>query len=149
MNQAFLREAIALSIKKIDVGEGGPFGSIVVKDEEIIARRRNRATSTNGPTAYAEITAIREAYWALNTFDLFGFEIYSSCEPCPMCLAAIYWARLDKLAFAAGREDAADASFDDDFLYAEFFKPWKPQRLSAEARQAFEAWKNKENRMDY
>jgi guanine deaminase len=155
MNEAFMREAIALSIEKMEAGEGGPFGAVIVKDGQIIGRGWNRVTSANDPTAHAEVMAIREACKNLGTFELSGCEIYSSCEPCPMCLAAIYWARLDKLWFAADHKDAADAGFDDEFIYQEFSKPWKnralpaEQALSEEAREAFKRWKEKSNRIAY
>ena len=155
MNEALLREAISLSIEKMEAGEGGPFGAIVVKDDTVIGRGWNRVTSTNDPTAHAEIMAIRDACSKLNTFDLSGCELYASCEPCPMCLSAIYWARLDKLYFAASRNDAADAGFADEFLYEEISKDWKNRQLPAEqglteeAQKAFAAWKTKENRINY
>ncbi len=150
-----MREAIALSIEKMDAGEGGPFGAIVVKDGDVIGRGWNCVTSANDPTAHAEVMAIRDACSTLNTFDLSGCELYASCEPCPMCLSAIYWARLDKLTFAAGREDAADAGFDDEFIYKEVSKDWKnrelptEQGLTDEAKKAFEAWKEKAHRTAY
>lgn len=150
-----MREAIQLSIHRMEAGEGGPFGAVIVKDGKIIGRGWNRVTSSNDPTAHAEIMAIREACKTLGTFDLSGCEIYSSCEPCPMCLSAIYWARLDKLWFAATREDAAGAGFDDAFLYEEVSKPWKTRKLPAgqglqnEACKAFEMWKAKPDRIPY
>jgi len=155
MNEALLREAIALSIEKMEAGEGGPFGAIVVKDGDVIGRGWNCVTSANDPTAHAEVMAIRDACEALDTFDLSGCELYASCEPCPMCLAAIYWARLDKLIFAGGRNDAADAGFADEFIYEEVSKPWKnrelptEQGLAEEARVAFDTWKNKSDRRSY
>jgi guanine deaminase len=155
MNEAFMREAIALSIEKMEAGEGGPFGAVIVKDGQIIGRGWNRVTSSNDPTAHAEISAIRDACRNLGTFDLSGCELYASCEPCPMCLAAIYWARLDKLYFAATRADAADAGFDDEFIYREVSKDWKTRTLPAEqglteeARKAFEIWSTKPDRIHY
>lgn len=155
MNETFMREAIALSVEKMEAGEGGPFGAVIVKDGTIVGRGWNRVTSSNDPTAHAEVIAIRDACRTLGTFDLSGCEIYSSCEPCPMCLSAIYWARLDKLYFAADRTDAADAGFDDEFLYREVSKPWKTRKLTAEqvltaeAQIAFAAWKQKEDRTHY
>ncbi len=155
MNEAFMREAIALSIEKMEAGEGGPFGAVVVKDGAVVGRGWNRVTSSNDPTAHAEVMAIRDACQALGTFDLSGCELYTSCEPCPMCLAAIYWARLDKLYYAATRADAAAAGFDDEFLYQEVSKPWKNRELSAEqglaaeAQKAFNAWKDKADRTPY
>jgi tRNA(Arg) A34 adenosine deaminase TadA len=155
MNESFMREAIALSLEKMEAGEGGPFGAVIVKGNEVVGRGWNRVTSANDPTAHAEMMAIRDACKTLGTFELSGCEIYSSCEPCPMCLSAIYWARLDKLWFAADRGDAAAAGFDDEFLYQEVSKPWKTRALPAEqdladeARTAFDAWKVKENRVHY
>ncbi len=150
-----MREAIALSVEKMEEGEGGPFGALVVKNGEVIGRGWNRVTSTNDPTAHAEVMAIRDACRKLGTFDLSGCEIYASCEPCPMCLAAICWARLDKLYFAATRKDAADAGFADEIIYEELSKPREKRRLPAEqglpdeARKAFERWKAKAGRTPY
>ena len=110
--------AIKLAADNVD-NEGGPFGAVIVKDNEIIARGTNRVTSTNDPTAHAEVQAIREACSKLKTFDLSGCEIYTSCEPCPMCFSAIYWAHIDKVYYAADHEDAANAGFDDAFIYNE------------------------------
>ena len=154
-SETFLREAIRLSHEKMEAGEGGPFGAVVVKAGKIVGRGWNRVTSANDPTAHAEVEAIREACSALETFSLAGCEIYASCEPCPMCLSAIYWARLDALYFAAAREDAADAGFDDALLYEEVSKPWKLRRLEAEqhlqpeAQKVFNLWKNKPDRIGY
>jgi len=151
----FLRQAIALSLEKMEAGEGGPFGAVIVKDGQVIARGWNRVVSANDPTAHAEINAIRFACAALRTFDLSGCEIYSSCEPCPMCLAAIYWARLDALCYAAGREDAARAGFDDELIYEELARPWPERRLDAEqqlreeALPAFERWLAQSDRIAY
>lgn len=155
MNAAFMRKAIALSIEKMEEGEGGPFGAVIVKNGRIIGRGWNRVTSANDPTAHAEVMAIRDACKHLGTFELSGCEIYSSCEPCPMCLAAIYWARLDKLWFAATHTDAADAGFDDEFICQELSKKRQDRMLPAEqmlhdkAREAFKRWKNKTNRIAY
>lgn len=151
----FLREAIRLSIEKLDANEGGPFGAVIVRDGEIIGRGWNRVTAANDPTAHAEIVAIRDACERLNTFSLAGCELYSSCEPCPMCLATIYWSRLDALTFAAGRDDAADAGFDDALLYRELVKPIEErsipttQTLRDEACVAFQKWKTKTDRIAY
>jgi tRNA(Arg) A34 adenosine deaminase TadA len=150
-----LREAIRLSKEKMESGEGGPFGAVVVKDGTIIGRGWNRVTSANDPTAHAEIMAIRNACSNLDVFSLAGCEIYASCEPCPMCLSAIQWARLDALYFAASRTDAADAGFDDALLYEEVSKDWDDRRLQAEqhlteeAQNVFNLWKNKPDRIDY
>ena len=155
MNKSFLREAIRLSEEKMEAGEGGPFGAVIVKDGKIVGRGWNCVISANDPTAHAEIMAIREACSTLGTFSLEGCELYASCEPCPMCLSAIYWARLDALYFAAGREDAAAAGFDDALLYEEVSKNWNARRLQTEqyltdeAQEAFKAWQDKPNRIDY
>ncbi|NNJ71209.1 MAG: nucleoside deaminase [Kiritimatiellales bacterium] len=154
-SESFLREAIRLSSEKMEAGEGGPFGAVIVQNGKIIGRGWNRVTSANDPTAHAEIMAIREACSNLKTFSLAGCEIYASCEPCPMCLAAIYWARLDALYFAASRAEAADADFDDARLYEEIPKPWMhrmlptEQRLHDEARKVFDAWKAKPDKTVY
>ena len=154
-SEKFLREAIRLSREKMEVGEGGPFGAVVVRNGEIVGRGWNRVTSANDPTAHAEVEAIRRACAALGTFSLAGCELYASCEPCPMCLAAIYWARLDALYFAGARADAADAGFDDELLYEEVSKPWKTRALPAEqhlraaARAVFNAWKEKADKVPY
>jgi tRNA(Arg) A34 adenosine deaminase TadA len=123
MNQTFLREAIRLSVEKMEAGEGGPFGAVIVRNGEIEGRGWNRVTSTNDPAAHAEIVAIRDACTRLQTFCLMGCEIYTSCEPCPMCLAAIYWARLDRIYYAATCEDATAAGFDDSPFYRELASP--------------------------
>ena len=155
MNKAFMAEAIALSIEKMEAGEGGPFGAVVVKDGKVVGRGWNCVTSANDPTAHAEVMAIRDACKNLGAFDLTGCKLYASCEPCPMCLSAIYWARIDKLFFAATRSDATAAGFDDELIYCEVSKPWKNRQLPAEqimhveAQKAFDAWKEKENRTAY
>ncbi|MBK6348019.1 MAG: nucleoside deaminase [Bacteroidales bacterium] len=115
----YMAEAIQLARQNITSGNGGPFGAVIVKDGKIIAKGSNHVTTWNDPTAHAEVVAIREACHTLGSFQLDGCEIYTSCEPCPMCLGAIYWARPDKVYFAAGKEDAADAGFDDNFIYRE------------------------------
>jgi len=155
MNEAFMREAIDLSIQKMNGWCGGPFGAVVVKDGKIISRGWNRVTSTNDPTAHAEIAAIREACSKLDTFDLSGCELYASCEPCPMCLSAIYWARIDRLYYAANSEDAADAGFDDAHIHQELCKPETERQIPveqvmrSEAQKAFELWKNKADKIHY
>jgi guanine deaminase len=154
-SEPFLREAIRLSEEKMEAGEGGPFGAVVVKDGKIAGRGWNGVTSANDPTAHAEVMAIRDACSNLGTFSLAGCEIYSSCEPCPMCLSAIYWARLDALYFAASRADAADAGFDDALLYEEVSKDWSfrsleaEQHLQADAQKVFNHWKSKPDRIEY
>ncbi|HOF97929.1 MAG TPA: nucleoside deaminase [Paludibacteraceae bacterium] len=152
--EKMMRKAIALSLENIKKG-GGPFGAVIVKDGKIIATGVNRVTSNNDPTAHAEITAIRKAAGKLKNFDLSGCEIYTSCEPCPMCLGAIYWAHLDKMYFANTKADAQNAGFDDSFIYEEInLKPEdrklkSQQLLREEALAAFETWKNTTNKTEY
>lgn len=154
-SEPFLREAIRLSKEHMEAGEGGPFGAVIVKDGKMVGRGWNCVTSSNDPTAHAEVMAIRDACRALETFKLDGCEIYASCEPCPMCLSAIYWARLDALYFAATHEDAGDAGFDDTELYKEMKLPWKERKLTAEqhlqpeAQDVFDQWKHKFDRIEY
>tara|TARA_B100001179_G_scaffold64103_1_gene44593 strand:- start:1490 stop:1900 length:411 start_codon:yes stop_codon:yes gene_type:complete len=119
----FMREAIRLSIENVQSGNGGPFGTVIVKNGNIIASGVNKVTQSSDPTAHAEIVAIRSACETLGTFQLVGCEIYCSCEPCPMCLGAIYWARPDRIYFANTREDAADINFDDNFIYNGWMYP--------------------------
>ena len=151
----YMIEAIKLSINNVVEGKGGPFGAVVVKDVIIIARGVNRVTATNDPTAHAEVIAIREACTILNTFQLSGCEIYTSCEPCPMCLGAIYWARPDKLFYANSKQDAASINFDDQFIYDEIGKPlnqrklFTQQILREEALIAFTKWKESSNKIEY
>ena len=121
----FMQEAIQLSIENVKSGKGGPFGAVIVKDGKIIARGANGVTSTNDPTAHAEVVAIRNACKELGTFQLDGCEIYTSCEPCPMCLGAIYWARPDRMYFANTKKNAADINFDDQFIYEELELPYQ------------------------
>jgi tRNA(Arg) A34 adenosine deaminase TadA len=151
----FMQEAIDLAKKNMESGNGGPFGAIVVKDGKIIGKGSNKVTSDNDPTAHAEITAIRNACKNLNSFQLDGCEIYTSCEPCPMCLGAIYWARPVKVYYAATKDDAADAGFDDEFIYKELATsidqrqiPMK-QLLRDKAQLVFEGWKKKEDKIEY
>jgi len=152
--EEYMREAIDLSIKNIDEN-GGPFGAVIVKDGEIIARGVNRVTSNIDPTAHAEVNAIREAAKKLGTFDLEGCAIYSSCEPCPMCLGAIYWAHLDKLYYANTKQDAKEINFDDSFIYEELDLPISQRKipttqiLREEAIEAFNKWKNKSDKIEY
>jgi tRNA(Arg) A34 adenosine deaminase TadA len=142
----FMLTAINKAEENIITGKGGPFGAVVVKDGEIISAVGNRVTSTNDPTAHAEVVAIREACKTLETFDLTGCEIFASCEPCPMCLGAIMWARIDKLYFAADRIDASRAGFDDELFYTELAlqqsqRSLKPtQILKDEANKVFDKW---------
>ncbi|MBZ5661341.1 MAG: nucleoside deaminase [Acidobacteriia bacterium] len=155
MNNAFMQEAIRLAVENVRSGKGGPFAALVVQQDRVIAAGLNCVTSTNDPTAHAEVTAIREACRALNTFQLTGCEIYTSCEPCPMCLGAIYWARPDRVYFAAAASDAADAGFDDSFIYEELKRPHPARRIPFEAmmREAglepFRAWMQKDDRIRY
>lgn len=155
MNPEFLREAIRLSHDKMEAGEGGPFGAVIVKDGAIVGRGWNRVTSTNDPTAHAEVTAIRDACSKMKTFTLTGCEIYTSCEPCPLCLAAIYWSRLDGVHYAATCDDAAAAGFDDANFYRELSLPMAErsirmtQGLRDEAKAAFAAWLKKMDRHHY
>lgn len=150
----FMREAIRLSVKNVYEG-GGPFGAVIVKREEIIACGVNRVVPENDPTSHAEINAIREACRKLGVFDLTGCEIYSSCEPCPMCLSAIYWAHLDRLFFANTKEDAKHIGFDDSMIYEEVSRPIMQRILPTEtflrdeALKAFDTWRKKPDKMTY
>ena len=142
-----MREAIRLSIENVESGKGGPFAAVIVKDGKIIASGVNEVTTSNDPTAHAEVVAIRKACLALNSFQLDGCEIYCSCEPCPMCLGAIYWARPAKIYFANTKEDAAAVDFDDKFIYDEIDLSHTERKLAIqqllreEALVAFEKWK--------
>ncbi|WKZ65415.1 MAG: nucleoside deaminase [Flavobacteriales bacterium] len=154
-DEHFLREAIALARAGMDRNDGGPFGCVIVKDGVIIGRGNNRVTSSNDPTAHAEVLAIREACRALGSFQLEGCTLYTSCEPCPMCLGAIYWARPDRVVYAGTRADAADAGFDDQLIYDELPLPPGDRRLPMltmlreEALPVFEAWKAKPDKTAY
>jgi len=154
-DKKFMQEAIELSINNVKLGKGGPFGAVVVKDGKIIARAANSVTHSNDPTAHAEVNAIREACKILNTHQLTGCEIYTSCEPCPMCLGAIYWARPDKVYYANTKKDAAAINFDDDFIYQEIAKPLDKREMKfiqlsrEEALTAFEEWKKKTDKIEY
>lgn len=151
----FMDEAIALSRRCLGTGKGGPFGAVVVKDGQIVGRGSNSVTLLNDPTAHAEVMAIRDACHNLHTFQLDGCEIYTSCEPCPMCLGAIYWARPDKIYFAADKQDASAAGFDDSFIYQELDRPMMERKIATEqhnseaARAVFQAWLNLENKIEY
>lgn len=154
-DKKFMQEAIELSVNNVKSGKGGPFGAVVVKDGKIIARAANSVTNTNDPTAHAEVNAIREACKILNTYQLTGCEIYTSCEPCPMCLGAIYWARPDKVYYANTKKDAAAINFDDDFIYQEIAKPLDKREMKfiqlsrEEALIAFDEWKKKTDKIEY
>jgi guanine deaminase len=130
-HERFIKEAIKLAIENVPSGKGGPFGAVIVKDGEIIARGQNMVTSTNDPTAHAEIVAIREACMNLEDFQLTGCIIYSSCELCPMCLGAIYWARPEMIVFAADNKDANKAGFDDSIIYREINLPLPERKIPA------------------
>jgi len=150
----FMRRAIELSLESVKKG-GGPFGAVITKNGEIISESSNQVTVLNDPTAHAEISAIREAARKLNTFDLSGCEIYASCEPCPMCLGAIYWARIDRVFFANTRADAENIGFDDSVIYKEISRPLRErsiefrQLLREEALEAFRAWEAFEDKVEY
>ena len=154
-NPDFMREAIRLSVEKMQAGHGGPFGAVVVKDGEIIARGFNQVTSTNDPTCHAEVDAIRKACAALGTFQLDDCDLYTSCEPCPMCLGAIYWARPRRVFYGNTKQDAAAIGFDDQFIYEELEKTFDERKLPMreflreEAQVGFQAWQTKQGRVDY
>ncbi|WP_031425712.1 nucleoside deaminase [Flavimarina sp. Hel_I_48] len=151
----FMKRAIALADKGMQQGAGGPFGAVIVKDGEIIAEGFNKVTSSHDPTAHAEVTAIREACATLKTFQLDACVLYTSCEPCPMCLGAIYWARFKKVYYGAGQRDAANIGFDDQFIYDEIEKPMSDRKIPFEqldredAVVVFKKWDDKTDRIDY
>lgn len=155
MTKKFMQEAIRLSREHSFLGEGGPFGAVIVKDGEIIARGWNRVLATNDPTAHAEVVAIRRASKALKNFDLAGCSIYINCEPCPMCLAALYWAGIEKIYYAATRKDAAAIGFADDFIYEEFSrspadrKIPMTQTMQEEAVTVLKDWEQLEDKIIY
>ncbi|MGI8467889.1 MAG: nucleoside deaminase [Pyrinomonadaceae bacterium] len=154
-DEKFMRRAIELARKGMETDAGGPFGAVVVKDGEIIGEGCNRVTSTNDPTAHAEIVAIRAACQNLNSFQLDGCILYTSCEPCPMCLGAIYWARPAKIFFACTREDAANIGFDDQFIYDEIERPAEERHirsvnfLRGAGLTVFKNWTNKSDKTKY
>ncbi|MDD3772751.1 MAG: nucleoside deaminase [Weeksellaceae bacterium] len=153
-NPEFMLKAIACSNQSVETG-GGPFGAVIVKDGKIIAEGSNRVTVIKDPTAHAEVEAIRNAAKKLNDFDLSGCEIYTSCEPCPMCLSAIYWARIDKIWFANTKKDAKEIGFDDSFLYDEVVLPHEKRKIPIsqfmrnEAFEVFEKWTNNPDKTEY
>ena len=155
MNKIFMTEAITLSKNKMDANEGGPFGAVVVRNGAVIGRGWNRVTSANDPTAHAEIVAIRTACQALANFQLEGCDLYVNCEPCPMCLAAAYWAGIRKIYYAATREDAAAIHFADEHLYREICLPQgqrsmqMEQVMRPEALAVFKLWEQKEDKILY
>ncbi|GAB3504051.1 nucleoside deaminase [Spirosoma knui] len=154
-DEHFLREAIRLAREGINTGQGGPFGAVIVRGGEIVGRGCNQVTSTNDPTAHAEVVAIRDACRNLNTFQLTDCTLYASCEPCPMCLGAIYWARPGRIVYGAFHTDAAEAGFDDQFIYEELDRPREQrhipmqQLLRDEADAVFQEWIAMENRKHY
>lgn len=151
----FLRRAIGLAIENVRLHRGGPFGAVIVRDGVVLAEGTNLVTHSLDPTAHAEIVAIREACRRAQSFDLKGCTLYSSCEPCPMCLGAIYWARLDRLVFASTRDDAAQAGFDDSFIYDQLPLPLDARSLPTasllrdEGERAFQAWLQSPQRIAY
>ena len=153
--EEFLKQAIALALSNVGSGSGGPFGAVVVKDGEVLASGTNLVIASNDPSAHAEIVAIRAACEAQRSFHLSGCEIYTSCEPCPMCLGAIYWARLSRVCFACTREDAASAGFADALIYREMELPPELRaipsecRLREEGKKAFRRWLESDQRAEY
>ena len=153
--EKFMHEAVLLSENGINKSDGGPFGCVIVKQNKIIGRGHNKVTSTNDPTAHAEIIAIREACKALGTFQLEGCEIYTSCEPCPMCLGAIYWARPDIIYYANTRKDASEIGFDDSLIYEEINADLKTRKIpiinigNEEAKKVFKKWQKKKDKTCY
>ena len=154
-NPSYMRRAIALATENVLSRAGGPFGAVVVRDGKIIATGTNLVTSTNDPTAHAEVVAIRAACKALGDFQLTGCEVYCSCEPCPMCLAALYWSRCEAIFYGNSAADATDAGFDDAVLYEEISRPLDQRRipmtrlLAGEAKESFDAWRTLPDRIDY
>jgi guanine deaminase len=154
-NPVFMQRAIALATENVTSGRGGPFGAVIVRDGEIVATGANIVTATNDPTAHAEIVAIRNACQMLGTFQLTGCHIYTSCEPCPMCLAAIYWAHCEAIFYGNCAADAAAAGFDDAYLYEEMKLPVGQRKIPAfnllpeQAISSFEAWRERAGRIDY
>lgn len=155
MNPDFMARAIELSREGMLAGDGGPFGAVIVRDGEILAEGHNMVVATQDPTNHAEMVAIRRATQALGRFDLSDCEIYTNCEPCPMCLGAIYWARLKRVHFANTREDAADIGFDDSLIYEELGRPVEERRVDFvrtpdhRARRVFDEWLAKADRVQY
>jgi guanine deaminase len=155
VDQQYMRMAIGLATGNVLSGAGGPFGAVIVKDGKVLATGVNQVTATNDPTAHAEVTAIRAAAAILGSYELQGCVIYSSCEPCPMCLGAIYWARIDALYFGGTAQDAADAGFDDSHFYDELRKPIAARSLRTinlmrnEAAEPFKAWCNSPAKIEY
>ena len=154
-HEIFLKQAIDLAVDNVRSGLGGPFGALVVKEGQVIATGTNRVTASNDPTAHAEVIAIRAACQKLAGFQLDGCDLYTSCEPCPMCLGAIYWARVRAFYFAGNKDDAARAQFDDSFIYAELNKPVEGRTIpgyrlcAADGCRPFDEWLNNQNRVPY
>ncbi len=154
-NEEFMSEAVQAALKGMANNEGGPFGCIIVRNGEIVGRGNNKVTSTNDPTAHAEITAIRDACKRLNDFQLSDCVIYTSCEPCPMCLGAIYWARPKKVYYGSNQQDAANIGFDDEFIYKEIPLPYEKRSIPFEqcgrdiALEPFQKWSEKEDKTEY
>ena len=151
----FMEQAVETAIKGVLSDEGGPFGCVIVKDGQIVGKGNNKVTSTNDPTAHAEVMAIREACKALNSFQLDDCILYTSCEPCPMCLGAIYWARPDKVYFGSNQVDAANIGFDDEFIYKEIPLPYEKRSIPFEqvgrdiALEPFLKWSEKQDKIEY
>jgi tRNA(Arg) A34 adenosine deaminase TadA len=154
-NPIFMQQAIDLATQNVTSGNGGPFGCVIVLDGKVIATGINRVTADNDPTAHAEVTAIRNACKHLNSFQLTGCEVYTSCEPCPMCMAALYWARCKAVFYGNTAADAASVGFDDDYLYHELAQPHADRKLpicrllGKEAFVSFAAWRDSTSRIDY
>jgi tRNA(Arg) A34 adenosine deaminase TadA len=154
MKNEFMKRAIELSIKSVGLG-GGPFGSVIVKNDKVIAEGSNKVTLNNDPTAHGEIVAIRKACKNLNNFNLSGCELYSTCEPCPMCLSAIYWSHIEKVYYANTRDDAQKIDFDDSLIYSELLKNVKKRKIPMiqmmrdKALKAFELWNKKADKVKY
>jgi guanine deaminase len=154
-NPVFMQQAIGLATENVTSGAGGPFGAVVVRNGEVVATGVNSVTALNDPTAHAEVMAIRAACTALGTFQLTGCEVYTSCEPCPMCLAALYWSRCSAIYYGNTASDAAEAGFDDSFLYHEVRKPLPErtipivQMLGEQAIESFQCWREYSERVDY
>ena len=153
--EQFMLEAVTAALKGMHNNEGGPFGCVIVKDGKIVGRGNNKVTSNNDPTAHAEVMAIRDACKNLNSFQLEGCEIYTSCEPCPMCFGAIYWARPDKVFYGCSQKDAADIDFDDEFIYKEIELPHEKRSIPFEqfardiALEPFQKWSEKGDKTVY
>ncbi len=155
MDTKFMDRAIDLARIGMNQNHGGPFGCVIVKDEQIVGEGHNRVTTSNDPTAHAEVVAIRDACKHLGTFQLTGCDVYTSCEPCPMCLGALYWARPDRIFYAANRKDASDAGFDDSFIYDEISVPAPERSITTnslnrdKALKLFDEWEEKEDKIAY